>query len=238
MRLLAETGDFNAPRRRRLRLRPRRHARHHPLGGQAHAQRHRVLRRRPRRLRPRQRRRHRGRLPERLDVPRLRRPDVPVRLRRLGHRPRRLPVVPAGLVPARRADAQRGQVHGRRRAGVPPEGAPRAGRDRDQHAADQRHLPGRAARRRGRRDRGAGGDLVPVRGDDLRRLHGRLRGLRRHAGDDVGADHQGRDADDRGHDRRRRGAGQVQLQPVRSCSTRAADATTPTATRSSARAPT
>ena len=28
----------------------------------------------------------------RLDVPRLRRPDVPVRLRRLDHRPRRLPV--------------------------------------------------------------------------------------------------------------------------------------------------
>ena len=116
MRLLAATGDFNGARRRRLRLRARHHARHHALGRQAHAQRDRVLRRRPRRLRPRQRRRHRGRLPLRLDVPRLRGPDVPVRLRRLDHRPRRVPVLPAGALPARRADAQRGQVHRRRRA--------------------------------------------------------------------------------------------------------------------------
>ena len=76
-----------------------------------------------------------------------------------------------------------------------------------------RHLPGRAARRRGRRDRGAGGHQLPGRRADLRRLHGRLRRLRRHAGDDLGADHQGRDADDRGHRRRGRRAGQVQLQP-------------------------
>ena len=90
-------------------------------------QRDRVLRRRPRRRGRRQRRRHRRRLPVRVDVPRLRGPDVPVRLRRLDHRPRRLPVVPAGALPARRADAQRGQVHGRRRARVPPARAARCG---------------------------------------------------------------------------------------------------------------
>ena len=116
----AATGDFNAPRRRRLRRRAGLDAGDHPLGGQAHAQRDRVLRRRPRRLRPRQRRRDRRRLPQRLDVPGLRGPDVPVRLRRLDHRPRRLPVLPARALPARRADAQRRQVHRRRRARVPP----------------------------------------------------------------------------------------------------------------------
>ena len=79
------------------------------------------------------------------------------------------------------------------------------------------------------------GHQLPGRRADLRRLHGRLRRLRRHAGHDVGADHQGRDADDRGHRRRGRGAGEVQLQPGRSCSTRR-PRTTPTATRSSARA--
>ena len=183
----------------------------------------------------RQRRRHRRRLPQRLDLPRLRRPDVPVRLRRLDHRPRRLPVVPARALPARRADAQRGQVHRRRRALVPPEGAARACRHGDQHAADLGHLPGRAARRRGRRDRGPGGHQLPGRGADLRRLHGRLRRLRRHAGDDLGADHQGRDADGRGHRRRRRGPGEVQLQPG-PAARHARPPTTPTATRSSARA--
>ena len=86
----------------------------------------------------------------RLDVPGLRGPDVPVRLRRLDHRPRRLPVVPAGALPARRADAQRRQVHRRRRARLPPADAARARRDGDQHAADLRHLPRRPARRRGR----------------------------------------------------------------------------------------
>ena len=198
-------------------------------------ERHRVLCRRTRRRRRRQRRRHRRRLPVRVDVPRLRGPDVPVRLRRLDHRPRRLPVVPARALPARRADAQRGQVHRRRRARLPPARAAGAGRDGDQHAADLGHLPGRAARRRGRRDRGAGRHLVPDRRADLRRVHGRLRRLRRHAGHDLGADHQGLHADDRGRRRRLRRDGQVQLQPRRSCST-ARPTTTTTATPSSARA--
>ena len=41
-------------------------------------------------------------------------------------------------------------------------------------------------------DRGAGRDQLPARRAHLRRLHGRLRRLRRHARHDVGADHQGR----------------------------------------------
>ena len=234
MRLFAATGDFNGLAVGVFAVRARDNAGDHALGRQAHAQRDRVLRRRPRHLRPRQRRRDRGRLPVRLDVPRLRGPDVPVRLRRLDHRPRRLPVVPARALPARRADAQRGQVHRRRRARVPPARAAGPGRDGDQHAADLGHLPGRAAGRRGRRDRGAGRDQLPDRGADLRRLHGRLRRVRRHAGHDVGADHQGRDADDRGHRRRRRRAGEVQLQPGALLDSAAANHRT--ATRSRARA--
>ena len=71
-------------------------------------------------------------------LPRHRRPDLPVRLRRLPVL-RRLPGrVPDRAVPARRADAQLGQVHDRRRALVPAEraagalggGARNAGRGR------------------------------------------------------------------------------------------------------------
>ena len=200
-------------RRRRLRRRPRDHARDHALGGQAHPQRHRVLRRGPRRRGRRQRRRHRGRLPLGLDVPGLRRPDVPVRLRRLDHRPRGLPVVPARALSARRADAQRRQVHRRRRARVPAAGASRACGHGDQHAAHLGHLPRRAARRRGRRDRGAGRHPIRLRRAHLRRVHGRLRRLRRHAGHDLGPDHQGLHADDRRRRRSGRRHGQVQLQP-------------------------
>ena len=79
------------------------------------------------------------------------------------------------------------------------------------------------------------GISFPVAVHDLRRLHGRLRRLRRHAGHDLGADHQGRDADGRGHGRRGRRAGQVQLQPG-PAARHARPTTTPTATRSSARA--
>ena len=63
-------------------------------------------------------------------VPRHRRPDLPVRLRRLPVL-RRLPRgLPHRAVPARRADAQLGQVHDRRRAVVPDERSPPARRRR------------------------------------------------------------------------------------------------------------
>ena len=128
-------------------------------------------------------------------VPRHRRPDLPLRLRRvpvLDRVPRR---VPHGDVPAGRADAQRGQVHDRRRALVPPERDARAGRRRARHVRRRDLLPDRADGRRGRADPGAGRHRLLARGDPDRRLHALLRDLRRHGRHDVGADHQGRAAD-------------------------------------------
>ena len=96
--------------------RPLDHARHHLLGVQARQQRGRLLRRGPPDHRPPERPRDLRRLPVGRVVPRHRRPDLPLRLRRvpvLDRVPRR---VPHGDVPAGRADAQRGQVHDRRRA--------------------------------------------------------------------------------------------------------------------------
>ncbi len=60
-------------------------------------------------------------------------------------------------------------------------------------------LPDRADGRRRRPDQRAGGHRFQRRGHRDRRLHARLRRLRRHARDDVGADRQGRPADDRRH---------------------------------------
>ena len=78
-------------------------------------------------------------------VPRHRRPDLPLRLRRLPVL-RRLPRrVPDGHVPARRADAQRGQVHDRRRALLPPARAAGARRGGDGHA--RRSRPSTSSRR-------------------------------------------------------------------------------------------
>ena len=115
---------------RRLRRRPLDHARHHLLGVQARLQRRRLLRRRPRHHRLPERPRDLRRLPVGCVVPRHRGPDLPLRLRRLrllDRLPRR---VPDGDVPARRADAELGQVHDRRRAVLPPARAPRARRRR------------------------------------------------------------------------------------------------------------
>ena len=103
-------------RPRRLRDRPRDHAADHVLGVQADAHRDRVLGRQPRHLRPAERLRDRGRLPVGVDVPRLRRADLPVRRRRLGRARRRRRVVPARRAAARRADAQLRPVHDGRRA--------------------------------------------------------------------------------------------------------------------------
>ena len=64
-------------------------------------------------------------------------------------------------------------------------------------AERRRLLPDRADGRRGRADPGARGRRLLARGDPHRRLHARLRRRRRHARDQLGADHQGRAADDR-----------------------------------------
>ena len=106
-----------------------------------------------------------------------------------------------------------------------------------QRAAHLRHLPHRPAGRRGLADRGPGRDQLHAGRPHLRDLHGRLRRLRRHARHDVGADHQGRHADDR---RRRSSASpcwrsSTSARP--SCSTRRRPSI-PRARRSSAPAPT
>ena len=135
--------------------RPGHHAGHHLLGVEARLERRRLLRRRPRHQRPPERPRDLRRLPVGRVVPRHRRPDLPVRLRRvrlLDRLPRR---VPHRDVPARRADAELRQVHDRRRARLPPARAARARRGGDRHAQRRRLLPDRADGRRGRADPGA-----------------------------------------------------------------------------------
>ena len=109
--------------------------------------------------------------------------------------------------------AQLRQVHHGRRAGVPAAPAPGARDGRAQHAhrvhflhdrADgRRRFAGQAAAARGelRDGRGRGG-----RADD------RVRGLRRHARHHLGADHQGRAADERHAVSQRAGAGALRFQ--------------------------
>ena len=180
-----------------LRHRPLDHARHHVLGLRAGLERGRLLLRRAPDHGAPERARDLGRLPERRVVPRHRRADLPVRLRRvpvLDRVPRR---VPDGDVPAGRADAQRGQVHDRRRALVPPERDAGAGRGRARHVRRRDLLSDRADGRRGRADPGAGRHRLLARGDPHRRVHALLRRLRRHGRHHVGADRQGRAADGR-----------------------------------------
>ena len=187
-------------RARDLRDRPLDHARDHLLGVQADDRRGHLLRRRPQHHRLAERPGDLRRLPVGRLVPGHRRPDLPVRVRRLpvlDRLPRRLP---DGDVPARRAHAQRGQVHDRRRARVPPARAARAPGRGDRHAGRRRLLPDRADGRRGRAHPGARRHRLHPVGPHHRHVHALLRRLRRHARHDVGADHQGRAADD-GHRR-------------------------------------
>ncbi|CAA9495780.1 MAG: Acetate permease ActP (cation/acetate symporter), partial [uncultured Solirubrobacteraceae bacterium] len=183
-----------------LRHRPRRHPGHHVLGLAAHDERDAVLGGGPRHHGPAERLRHRGGLHVRRVLPGHRRPDLPLRLRRVPLL-RRLPRgLPHGAVPARRADAQRGQVHHRRRPGLPAAGAarPRGGRHGDARGGGV--LPHRADGRRGRAHHRARGHRLqpgdPPDGD----LHAHLRHLRRDARHDVGADRQGRAAHGRRDD--------------------------------------
>ena len=120
---------------------------------------------------------------------------------------------------------------------LPPQAAPGACRGGDHVAAGDRHLPDRPARRRRRADPGAGRHQLHARGRHLRRVHDDLRRVRRHARHHVGADRQGRDADDGGRDRERRRAGEVQLQPEHAARQRGLEVGEP-ARASSARAST
>ena len=76
-------------------------------------------------------------------------------------------------------------------------------------------LPDRADGRRGRADRGARGHRLLARGDPHRRVHGDLHHRRRHARHQLGADHQGVDADVRGGGHDRLGDDQDERQPRR-----------------------
>ena len=198
-----------------LRDRPLDHARHHLLGLQARDQRRRLLRRGPPDHRPPERPRDLRRLPLGRLVPRHRRPDLPLRLRRvpvLDRLPRRLP---HRDVPARRAHAQRGQVHDRRRAQLPPNETPaRAAAALGTFAVVTFYLIAQMV--------GAGvliqalvGIDFSLGGDPHRHFHALLRRLRRHGGHDVGADRQGRAADGRHPRDVDLRAGQGRLQPDR-----------------------
>ncbi|CAA9494623.1 MAG: Putative symporter YjcG, partial [uncultured Solirubrobacteraceae bacterium] len=180
-----------------------RHAVHHHPGQPQQRDGRGLLRGRALVHRPAERRRDRRRLHVGRVLPRHRRDHRPVRLRRLpvlDRLPRRLAHRAAAR---RRAPAQQRQVHDGRRAGLPHAAAPGAHggghldhrrvdllpagpdgrRRRPRQPAARRRLPGRQEHHdRGRR-----------RPDDLLR-HGR-----RHEGHHLGADHQGRPADDR-HD--------------------------------------
>ena len=73
----------------------------------------------------------------------------------------------------------------------------RACRGRARHAVGRRLLPDRADGRRGCPDRGPGRDRLLAGGGAHRRVHDHLHRRRRHAGHELGADHQGVPADGR-----------------------------------------
>ena len=80
---------------------------------------------------------------------------------------------------------------------VPPDRDARACRRGARHVRRRDLLPDRADGRRGRADLEAGRHRLLDRRDPDRHLHALLRDLRRHGRHDVGADRQGRAADDR-----------------------------------------
>ena len=186
-----------------------------------------LLRRRPVVLGLPERPGDRRRLHVRRLVPRHRRADRAVRLRRLPLLDR-LPGRVAGRAAAgRRADAQLRPLHDGRRARVPDAAAagPDGGRHLHHHRVDL--LPDRPDGRCRRAGGAAAGyqqdrdlpRIVPEHGEERhhrarRRADDPLRHRRRHARHHLGADDQGRPADDRRDPDVRVRAGQVQLQPV------------------------
>ena len=138
------------------------------------------------------------------DGRRLRRPDLLDRL------PGRLA---GGDLPAGRAAAQPGQVHLRRRRGLPLRADAGARVRRVGHAGGGRVLPDRADGRRGPADQAAVRPGVLDRGGHRRRADDGLRAVRRHDRDHLGADHQGLPAAGRRDLHGLHGAVELRLQP-------------------------
>ena len=192
------------------------HSRHHLLGRQAHQDRHRLLRRRTRHHgvaeRPRDRRRlYVGRL-----VPRHCRAGLFQRLLRpelLGRLAGRLA---DRAVPDCGAAAQLRQIHLRRRRLLPPEARADPCDGRAQHLGGGDLLPDRPD---GRCRPVASHPAAAVRllavDHHRRRTDHHLCDLRRHEGDNLGADHQGGAAPGRRDPAGAAGAGAFQLQPRR-----------------------
>ena len=124
--------------------------------------------------------------------------------------------VPHRALRRRRAAAQRRQVHHGRRARLPAAPAARARHGVAQHAHRQHVLHDRADGRRRRAGEPAAQGLrhraSTTAVDRRRRADDRLRRLRRHAGDHLGADHQGDAADGRHDPAQHSGAGALRLQ--------------------------
>ena len=168
------------------------HPRHHLLGGQAHQDRHRLLRRRARHLRAAERPRDRRRLYVGGLLPRHRRAGLFQRLLRpelLGRLAGRLA---DRAVPDCGAAAQPRQVHLRRRRRLSPEARADPHNGRAQHPGRGDLLPDRPdGRRRPVAAHPAAADRILAVDHHRRRADHHLRHLRRHEGDDLGADHQG-----------------------------------------------
>ena len=191
------------------------HAGDHLLGGAALAKRGRILHREPADHRLAKRRRGGGRLHERGVVSRDRGLDRVLRLRRL-HVLRRL----AGGLSHRAAGrcgtaAQRRQIHHGRCARLSAQSAAGARHGGVEHDHGQHVLHDRADGGRGRARHAVAGQLacqLPSCGHRRRDPDDYLRRLRRHAGDDLGADHQGDPADGGNDPAQPAGAGAFRLE--------------------------
>ena len=167
------------------------HALHHQMGGVRDQVGRRLLYRRRRHHRVPERPGDRRRLHVGGVVPRHLGGGDGLRLRRadlLDRLPGRLadPHLPDG-----RAAAQPRQIHLRRRRGVPLRADAGADLRRVGHAGRGGLLPDRADGRRGPADQAAVRARLLDRGGHRRRADDGLRAVRRHDGDDLGADHQG-----------------------------------------------
>ena len=190
-------------------------ARDHVVGRPPHAHDRAVLRRRSQRHRLPERVRTRGRLHERGQLPRhrrprradgFRRPDLLDRLsRRLADR----------ALPDRRAAAQPRPLHVRRRGRVPDAAGARAHRHVDRDALGRHLLSDRPDGRCGHVDQPHLRPAVRAVRADRRRRDADVPAARRHARDDLGADRQGGAARRRRHDHGSPRAGRVRPQPAR-----------------------
>ncbi len=142
---------------------------------------------------------------------RIRRPDLFHRVsRRLA----------GGDVPDRRAAAQSRSIHVRRRRRIQAAPGARARGGIGRIAGGHRVLSDRADGRRRQPHPAALRPPVRARRPHRRRRHAGVRAVRRHDGDDVGADRQGRAAPERRVPSGGHGAGPIRLQPARAVSRR------------------